>query len=111
LLEFIPGLRRIGNSVGRVRLGAVKFWGGNRGCPRFIGNIDFLIALPSAQDWLLCARHLFVAAMVAWVHPGCRESAIQRLHFEPTARMGQKRVIERRSPLLDYERQEVSPSS
>ena len=25
---------------------------------------------PSAQDLLLCAKHLFVAAMVAWVHPG-----------------------------------------
>ena len=52
----------------------MKFWGGkrrrHRGCPRFIGNIDFLIALPSAQDLLLCAKHLFVAAMVAWVHPG-----------------------------------------
>jgi Tfp pilus assembly protein PilZ len=29
-----------------------------------------LVALPSAQDLLLCAKHLFVAAMVAWVHPG-----------------------------------------
>jgi hypothetical protein len=33
-------------------------------------HIDFLVALPSAQDLLLCAKHLFVAAMVAWVHPG-----------------------------------------
>ena len=30
----------------------------------------FLVALPTVQDLLLCAKHLFVAAMVAWVHPG-----------------------------------------
>src|SRR5262245_7351295 len=51
-----------------VRLGVVRF------CervvaPRFIA-VDFLVAQPSAQDLLLCAKHLFVAAMVAWVHPG-----------------------------------------
>jgi CTP:molybdopterin cytidylyltransferase MocA len=32
------------------------------------------------QDLLLCAKHLFVAAMVAWVHPGpCRVLAIQNM--------------------------------
>ena len=64
------GVLAIQNMSAGVRLGAVKLWGDNRGCPRFIGSIDFLIALPSAQDWLLFAKHLFVAAMVAWVHPG-----------------------------------------
>jgi hypothetical protein len=29
-----------------------------------------LVARPSVQDLLLCAKHLFVAAMVAGVHPG-----------------------------------------
>jgi hypothetical protein len=38
--------------------------------PAVYWDIDFLVALPSAQDLLLCAKHLFVAAMVAWVHPG-----------------------------------------
>jgi hypothetical protein len=33
-------------------------------------QFDFLVALPPEQDLLLCARYLFVAAMVAWVHPG-----------------------------------------
>ena len=34
---------------------------------------------PSAQDLLLCAKHLFVAAMVAWVHPGLpRNNSITR---------------------------------
>jgi hypothetical protein len=59
---------------------------------RFIGNFDFLVALPSAQDLLLCAKHLFVAAMVAWVRP--EPAAYWQfsglLHFEPAARVGQK---------------------
>ena len=32
----------------------------------FIG----LVGQPPMQDLLRCAKHLFVAAMVAWVHPG-----------------------------------------
>ena len=32
--------------------------------------VDFLVALPPEQDLLLCAKHLFVAAMAAEVHPG-----------------------------------------
>ena len=30
----------------------------------------FLVALPPAQDLLLCAKHLFVAAMVVAIVPG-----------------------------------------
>jgi hypothetical protein len=63
-----------------------------RGCPAVHWHIDFLVALPSAQDLLLCAKHLFVAAMVDWVHPGpaayWQFSGL--LHFEPPARVGQK---------------------
>jgi len=33
-------------------------------------QIDVLIALSPVQDLSLCAKHLFVAAMVAGVHPG-----------------------------------------
>src|SRR5262245_1826027 len=41
-----------------------------RGCPAVHWHIDFLVALPSVQDLLFCAKHLFVAAAVAAVHPG-----------------------------------------
>ena len=51
-------------------LGAASAGVITRGCPAVHWHIDFLVALPSAQDLLLCAKHLFVAAMVAWVHPG-----------------------------------------
>ena len=37
--------------------------------PPFIGK-STSYPLPPAQDLLLCAKHLFVAAMVAEVHPG-----------------------------------------
>ena len=63
-------------TAGQSGLGAVKFYGRQAPAslpvvaPRFIGNVDFLVALPPAQDWLRCAKHLFVAAMVAWVYPG-----------------------------------------
>jgi hypothetical protein len=41
----------------------------------FIG----LVARPPEQDLLRCAKYLFVAATVAWVHPGaCYESANQK---------------------------------
>jgi hypothetical protein len=33
-------------------------------------QIDSLVALPRAEDLLFCAKYLFVAAMVAGVHPG-----------------------------------------
>jgi hypothetical protein len=42
-----------------VRLGAVKFWGDNRGCPRFIGSIGFLIAPPLGAR-LVALRQSFV---------------------------------------------------
>ena len=54
-------------------LGAASAGVITRGCPAVHWHIDFLVALPSAQDLLLCAKHLFVAAMVAWVHPGPAE--------------------------------------
>jgi hypothetical protein len=54
----------------REVLGAASAGVITRGCPAVHWHIDFLVALPSAQDLLLCAKHLFVAAMVAWVHPG-----------------------------------------
>ena len=54
----------------REVLGAASAGVITRGCPAVHWHIDFLVALPSAQDLLLCAEHLFVAAMVAWVHPG-----------------------------------------
>jgi hypothetical protein len=39
-----------------------------------------LLSGPSpVQDLLLCAKHLFVAAMVAGVHRACRESANQAM--------------------------------
>jgi hypothetical protein len=54
--------------------------------------IHFLVALPLVLDLLLCAKHLFVAAMVAWVRP--EPAAYWQfsglLHFEPAARVGQK---------------------
>jgi hypothetical protein len=41
----------------------------------FIGLVD----QPPVQDLLRCAEYLFVAAIVAWVHPGaCYESANQK---------------------------------
>jgi hypothetical protein len=36
-----------------------------------------LIRPAPVQDLLLCAKHLFVAPMMAWVHPDCRESTNQ----------------------------------
>ena len=54
--------------------------------------IHFLVALPLVLDLLFCAKHLFVAAMVAWVRP--EPAAYWQfsglLHFEPAARVGQK---------------------
>ena len=40
----------------------------------FIG----LVGQPPMQDLLRCAKHLFVAAMVAWVQPGLPPSANQK---------------------------------
>ena len=40
-----------------------------RGCPAVHWHIDFSRPA-STQDLLLCAKHLFVAAMVAWFRPG-----------------------------------------
>ena len=72
-------------------LGAASAGVITRGCPAVHWHIDFLVALPSAQDLLLCAKHLFVAAMVAWVHPGpAAYWQFSGLHFEPAARVGQK---------------------
>jgi hypothetical protein len=42
----------------------------------FIGKLTSQSPAP-VLDLLVCAKHLFVAATVAWVHPGCRESTNQ----------------------------------
>ena len=79
--EVHPGLPGIGKSEhdrGAVRVRSRDVFMGakaappsvTRGCPAVHWQIDFLVALPPVQDLLLCAKHLFVAAMVAWVHPG-----------------------------------------
>ena len=64
--------------AGQSEFGAVKFSGESksnaspltRGCPAVHWQFDVLIALRPVQELLLCAKHLFVAAMVAWVHSG-----------------------------------------
>ena len=64
-------------TAGQSAFGAVKFSGAAKAkrhrpypwYPRFIGISTFLRPAP-AQDLLLCAKHLFVAAMMAGVHPG-----------------------------------------
>jgi hypothetical protein len=38
----------------------------------------FLVALPLVRDLLLCAKHLFVAAMMVWVHPGPATNSANR---------------------------------
>ena len=78
-------------------------------------SIVFRDARTSAnvRDLLLCAKHLFVAATVAWVHPGpaayWQFSGL--LHFEPTARVGQKapRTCRKRGagPLSDRKSQSI----
>jgi hypothetical protein len=35
-----------------------------------VAPVHLLSRLSPVQGLLLCAKHLFVAAMVAWVHPG-----------------------------------------
>ena len=54
--------------------------------------VAYLVAGIRVRGLLLCAKHLFVAAMVAWVRP--EPAAYWQfsglLHFEPAARVGQK---------------------
>ena len=72
--------------AGQSEFGAVKFSGESksnaspltRGCPAVHWQFDVLIALRPVHDLLRCANHLFVAAMVAWVHPGLPPSANQK---------------------------------
>jgi hypothetical protein len=78
-LGFIPGLLRIGKSEdrGAVRVRSREVFKGSKKAkrrrspgvdPPFIGKSTFYPCPPG--DLLRCAKHLFVAAMVAWVHPG-----------------------------------------
>src|SRR5262245_51262473 len=64
-------------TAGQSALEPRSFRGGKRRrhypwFPAVHWHIDFLVALPSVQDLLFCAKHLFVAAMVAGVHLGSR---------------------------------------
>ena len=98
-----PGLRRIGKSgrtAGRPGLEPVKCSGAAKAkcrrhypwLPRRSLASRRLTLAPPPKDLLLCAKHLFVAAMVAWVHPGpAGDRQISGLlHFKPAAAWGQK---------------------
>jgi hypothetical protein len=51
----------------------------------------FLVAWPRPEDLLLCAKHLFVAAMVAGVHPGL--PLIGKSEDRRAVRQGQKQSV------------------
>jgi len=58
------------------------------------------------QDLLLCAKHLFVAAMVAWVHPGpATNRQIKKTEgqsgFGAVKFSGAAKAKRRRSPVVD----------
>jgi hypothetical protein len=59
------------------------------------------------QDLLLCAKHLFVAAMMAWVHPGpAANRQIQNmtagsLRSERVKFSGAAKAKRRHSPVFD----------
>jgi len=56
----------------------------------------FLVAWPCPEDLLLCAKHLFVAAMMAWVHPraarnkSCAEGRRLKSRFANERRINQR---------------------
>ena len=85
---FIPDLLESANqkTEGQSAFGAVKFSGAAKAKrrrspgvgPPFIGKSTSQSSFP-VQDLLLCAKHLFVAAMVAGFIRVCRESANQNM--------------------------------
>jgi hypothetical protein len=65
----------------------------------FIGLVD----QRPVQDLLRCANHLFVAAMVVWVHPGLPQSANQKTEGQSAFGAvnkfsGEAKATRRRSP-------------
>ena len=69
--------------------------------PPFIGKSTFLSALPPEQDLLLGANHLFVAAIAAEVHAGCRDRQVRgQSAFEAVTFYGQQKQLRRPLPLV-----------